>query len=805
MQTTTRVAIIGGGVVGASVLYHLTRLGWSDVMLLERSELTSGSTWHAAGGFHTLNGDTNMAALQGYTIKLYKELEEITGLSCGLHHVGGVTLADNQDRFDMLLAERAKHRFMGLETEIVGPEEIRKIAPVTNSDGILGALYDPLDGHLDPSGTTHAYAKAARMGGATIETHCMVRETSQRPDGTWDVVTDKGAIHAEHVVNAGGLWAREVGAMAGIYFPLHPMEHQYLVTEEVPLIAEMMADGKEHPHVMDPAGENYLRQEGRGLCIGFYEQPCRPWAVDGTSWEFGQDLLPNDFDKIEQSIDFAYKRFPDLERAGVKNVIHGPFTFAPDGNPLVGPVPGVRNYWSACGVMAGFSQGGGVGLMLAQWMIEGETERDTMAMDVARFGDWITPGYTLPKVIENYQKRFSVAYPNEELPAARPNRTTPMYDIFSEMGAVWGQQYGLEVANYFAQGEEPTFETPSFRRSDAFDATAREVRAVRDSVGINEVQNFGKYRVTGPRARAWLNRIMAGRVPAPGRLSLTPMLSPKGRLIGDFTISCLADDHFQLTASYGAQAFHWRWFLQHQEDGVILCNISDQRTGFQIAGPRARDVLAACTRSDVTDMRFFDVRHLTVGMADCIVQRVSYTGDLGYEIYCDPMSQRALWSTLWEAGQPHGMTPFGMRAMMSLRLDKFFGSWMAEFSPDYTAAETGLDRFISFKKNDDFIGRAAAEADRDKGPARTLVAFDVDAQDADVQGYEPIWLEGKVVGFCTSGGYSHHAGKSIALGFLPSERVAETPDVEIEILGQMRRAKVIAEPLFDPDGTRMRG
>lgn len=804
MQTTTRVAVIGGGVVGCSVLYHLTKLGWSDVMLLERSELTAGSTWHAAGGFHTLNGDTNMAALQGYTINLYKELEEITGLSCGLHHVGGVTLADNRDRFDMLLAERAKHRFMGLETEIVTPEEIKRIAPVTNTDGILGALYDPLDGHLDPSGTTHAYAKAARMGGATIETRCMVRETNPRPDGTWDVVTDKGTIHSEHIVNAGGLWAREVGAMAGVYLPLHPMEHQYLVTEEVPLIVEMMAEGREHPHVMDPAGESYLRQEGKGLCIGFYEQPCRPWAVDGTSWDFGQDLLPNDFDKIEQSIDFAYKRFPDLGRAGVKSVIHGPFTFAPDGNPLVGPVPGLRNYWSACGVMAGFSQGGGVGLMLAQWMIEGETERDTMAMDVARFGDWITPGYTLPKVIENYQKRFSVAYPNEELPAARPNRTTPMYDIFSEMGAVWGQQYGLEVANYFAQGGEPAYETPSFRRSDAFAATGREVHAVRHAVGINELQNFGKYRVTGPRARAWLNRIMAGRVPAPGRLSLSPMLSCKGRLIGDFTLSCLSETEFQLTASYTAQAFHWRWFLQHQEEGVTFENISDLRTGFQIAGPRARDLLTACTRADVADLGFFDVRRLTVGMSDCIVQRVSYTGDLGYEIYCDPINQRALWSTLWAAGQPLGITPFGMRAMMSLRLDKFFGSWMAEYSPDYTAAETGLERFIHFDKSADFIGRAAAEAERDAGPRRRLVAFEVDADGADVHGYEPIWLSGAVVGFCTSGGYAHHSQTSVALGFLPTDLPDVASQVDIEILGQMRTARVLTKPLFDPDGARMR-
>jgi dimethylglycine dehydrogenase len=805
MKTTTRVAVIGGGVVGASVLYHLTKLGWSDVMLLERSELTSGSTWHAAGGFHTLNGDTNMAALQGYTIRLYKELEELTGLSCGLHHVGGVTLADNQDRFDMLVAERAKHRFMGLETEIVGPDEIKKIAPVTNVEGIIGGLYDPLDGHLDPSGTTHAYAKAARMGCATIETHTMVKETNQRPDGTWDVVTDKGTIHAEHVVNAGGLWAREVGAMAGVYFPLHPMEHQYIVTDEVPLIRDMMADGIEHPHVMDPAGESYLRQEGRGLCIGFYEQPCRPWAVDGTSYNFGQELLADDFDKIEDSINFAYKRFPDLEKAGVKSVIHGPFTFAPDGNPLVGPVPGMRNYWSACGVMAGFSQGGGVGLMLAQWMVEGECERDTMAMDVARFGDWITPGYTLPKVIENYQKRFSVSYPNEELPAARPFRQTPMYDVFDEMGAVWGQQFGLEVVNYFATGDEPRYETPSFRRSNAFEATAREVKAVREAVGINETHNFGRYLVTGPNARAWLDRVMAGRVPQIGRLSLTPMLSHKGRLIGDFTISCLGEEAFQLTASYGSQAYHMRWFEQNEMDGVTVENVSDKLTGFQIAGPKAREVLAACTRSDISTMKFMDVRHMKVGMVDCLVQRVSYTGDLGYEIYCDPMAQRALWRTLWEAGQDHGMLPFGMRAMMSLRLDKFFGSWLSEFSPDYTAAETGLDRFISFKKNADFIGRAAAEAEREAGPARKLCAFEVDADDADVNAYEPIWLGGEVVGFCTSGGYSHHAGKSIAQGFVPLDQAHNGLEVKIEILGKMCNARLITTPLFDADGARMRG
>lgn len=801
MKTTTQAVIIGGGVVGASVLYHLTKLGWSDVMLVERSELTSGSTWHAAGGFHTLNGDTNMAALQGYTIKLYRELEAITGMSCGLHHVGGVTLADNQDRFDMLVAERAKHRYMGLETEIVGPEDIAKIAPITNLDGIIGGLYDPLDGHLDPSGTTHAYARAARMGGATIALHTKVVETNQRADGTWDVVTDKGTIHAEHVVNAAGLWAREVAAMAGTYVPLHPMEHQYIVTDDLPEIYQRDA---EHPHVMDPAGESYLRQEGRGLCIGFYEQTCAPWAVDGTPWDFGHELLPDNLDKIAESIDFAYRRFPVLERAGVKSVIHGPFTFAPDGNPLVGPVPGLRNYWSACGVMAGFSQGGGVGLMLAQWMVEGECERDVTAMDVGRYGKWITPGYTRPKVIENYQNRFSVSYPNEELPAARPHRTTPMYDIFSDLGAVWGHQFGLEVANYFARDDEPDYETPTFRRSDAFAATAREVKAVRSHVGINEVQNFGKFSVTGRGARPWLDYIMAGRIPQPGRMSLTPMLSPKGRLWGDFTVSCLAEDEFQITASYGAQEIHHRWFMQNARADTQIENISDRRTGFQVAGPKARDLLAGCTRDGVTALRFMDVRRMTIGQVACIVQRVSYTGDLGYEIYCDAMDQRQLWQTLWQAGQPLGITPFGMRAMMSLRLDRFFGSWLSEFSPDYTAAETGMDRFISFKKSADFIGRAAAEAERANPPTRMSVVFEVDADDADVVAYEPVFIDGKVQGFCTSGGFSHHAGKSVALALVPRALATDDLEVEIEIMGQLRRARRITTPLFDPDGTAMR-
>ncbi len=804
MRSQARVVVIGGGVVGCSVLYHLTKLGWSDVMLVERSELTSGSTWHAAGGFHTLNGDTNMAALQGYTIRLYRELEELTGQSCGLHHVGGITLADTPERLDMLKAERAKHRYMGLETELLSPSEIKAMAELVNVEGVLGGLYDPLDGHLDPSGTTYAYAKAARMAGAEIVTQTRVLETNARPDGGWDVVTAAGTIVAEHVVNAAGLWAREVGAMAGVNLPLMPMAHQYLLTDDLPEIYERET---EFPHVMDPGGESYLRQEGRGLCIGFYEQKCEPWSVDGTPWDFGHELLSDAFEKIEDSVAFAYRRFPVLEQAGVKSVVHGPFTFAPDGNPLVGPISGLRNYWVACAVMAGFSQGGGVGLSLAQWMVEGETERDPRAMDVARFGHWTTPTYTLEKVVENYQRRFSVSYPNEELPAARPFRRTPMYDVWDDMNAVFGVGYGLEVPNYFALDGEPRFETPSFRRSNAWEATRAEVNAVRTAVGINEVHNFSKFRVTGPSARAWLDLLMAGRIPKPGRLSLSPMLSHKGRLFGDFTIACVKDEEFFLTASYGSQDFHLRWFETHAVAGVSVENVSDLVTGFQIAGPNARRLLQSVTSGDVSSyaFRFLDVKRMTVGLLNCRVQRVSYTGDLGYEIYCDLLSQRALFDTLWQAGQELGIRPFGMRAMMSLRLDRFFGSWQREFSPDYTAAETGLERFIDFKKSVDFIGRDVAMYERENGTAKVLCAFEVDATDADVFGYEPIWQDGSVVGFCTSGGYSHWQDLSIAFGFLPTKGLENNSKYEIEILGQRHAARRLLSPKFDPDGQRMRG
>ncbi len=804
MKSHAQVVVIGGGVVGCSVLFHLTKLGWKDVVLVERSELTSGSTWHAAGGFHTLNSDPNIAALQGYTIGLYKELEEISGQSCGLHHVGGVTLACDQERMDFLTAERAKHRYMDLDTHLVTPEEIGKLCPVISIEGVIGGLYDPLDGHLDPSGTTHDYAKAARQQGAEIYLRNRVLELNPKSDGSWDVVTEQGTINTENIVNAGGLWAREVGAMVGVYHPLHPMEHQYLITEDIPEVYER---DNELPHIMDPAGETYFRQEGRGLCIGIYEQDCDSWAVDGTPWDFAAELLPNNLERISDPLEQAFKRYPCLGEAGIKTVINGPFTFAPDGNPLVGPVPGVPGYWAACAVMAGFSQGGGVGLALAEWMVHGETSSDVFAMDVARFGDWTTNAYTRDKVRENYQRRFSITYPNQELPVARPFQTTPAYGIWDQQNAVFGAGYGLEHVNYFAPEGEKRYETPSYRRSNAFEAVGAECRAVRNAVGINEIHNFGKYEVTGPGAEDWLNYLLANKMPQPGRMALSPLLAPSGVIIGDLTISCLAPETYQVVGSYSAQDYHMRWFLQHLPDeGVTLRNVSLDRIGFQIAGPSARELLSRTTRADVSNeaFPFLHTRQMEVGLSPATVCRVSYTGDLGYEIYVPAANQRALYSTLADAGQDLGLKPFGMRAMMSLRLEKSFGSWLREYKPDYTPVETGLDRFVRYQKPD-FIGRDAAIAARDAGASRRLVTMMVDADNADVQGDEPIFHKGDVVGFVTSGGYAHASEKSVAIGFVPVEMIEEGAAFEIEILGDMRPAVINNTPLFDPDGARMRG
>jgi dimethylglycine dehydrogenase len=809
MKSHAGVVVIGGGVVGASVLYHLARGGWTDVMLLERDELTSGSTWHAAGGMHTINGDPNVAKLQKYTIELYKEIEELSGQATGVHITGGVLLAATEARMDWLRGVVAKGRYLGLDLEEISAEEAHHLMPLLDPSQFVGAVRNSEDGHLDPSGVTHAYAKAARKLGATVERYTKVEDIVRREDGLWRVIISKGEVVCEHVVNCGGLWAREVGRMVGLELPVLAMEHMYLITEDMPEVAEVnRTTGKEVIHAVDFDGELYLRQERGGMLMGTYEKAGKPWSERTTPWNFGHELLEPDLDRIAPSLEVGFRHFPAFQNTGIKQVINGPFTFAPDGNPLVGPVRGLRNFWVACGVMAGFSQGGGVGLALSNWMIHGDPGFDIWAMDVARYGTWATMAYTNAKVRENYSRRFSIRFPNEELPAGRGLKTTPVYDLLAARGAQFGISYGLEVPLWYApDGVKDEF---SWRRSTDFEHVGREVEAVRMRVGLTETSSFAKYRVTGEGAAGWLDRMLACNLPKPGRMTLAPMLKDDGRLIGDFTLANLpAPGEWLILGSGLAEEHHMRWFESHlpADASVKVEALGLSMVGLSIAGPRARDLLARVVRDDVSNgaFPFMSVRRMDVGMAPCIVGRVSYTGDLGYEIWMAPEHQRHVLLALLEAGEEVGLGLFGSRAMNALRLEKGYGSWGREYRPIYDAVEAGLDRFVAWTKPCDFIGKAAATARRADGGTYRLRSFVMDARDADVIGDEAIWYGGSVVGWVTSGGFAHGSSASVAMGYVPREVADEADGFEIELLGHKHAARLQPLPLFDPGRERLRG
>ncbi|MFZ9380073.1 MAG: GcvT family protein [Ilumatobacteraceae bacterium] len=812
MKSSARVVVIGGGVVGASVLYHLTKEGWTDVVLLERKQLTAGSTWHAAGGMHTLNGDPNVARLQQYTVNLYKEIEKESGQNCGIHLPGGLQLADTPERLDWLKMAQARGRYLGMHMEMISMKEAKELNPLLEEKYFVGALYDEDEGSVDPYGVTHAYAICARNRGAEVYTDTWATDLQQRKDGTWDVITDKGNIHAEHVVNAGGLWAREVGRMAGLELPVLAMEHHYLMTEPMDEVIEYNAKhGRELPHMIDFAGEIYARQEGQSILLGTYEQDNRPWSAKETPWDFVFQLLPHDLDRISDELERGFAHFPAVGRAGIKKFVNGPFTFSPDGNPLVGPIKGMRGMWSACAVMAGLSQGGGVGLSLANWMVHGDPGADIWAMDVARYGDYATLAYTNSKVRENYSRRFRITFPNEELAAARPLHTTPIYDRLTDHNAVWGAGFGLEHPLWFQdKGLEPK-EDITFYRSNAFKNVGEESRAVRERVGFSEASNFAKYKVSGEGSAAWLQGLFTNSLPKIGRTVLTGMLNPQGKIVGEFSISRIGEEEFFLFGSQAAEVHHPRWFLAHlpENSKIRFETLSLSMVGLTVAGPRSRDVLQKLTDTSLAtkDFPFMSFRKVNIGMAPVWLSRMTYTGDLGYEMWMAPEYQRYLFDLIWDAGREFDMRLFGFRALITMRLEKNFGTWFREYRPIYTPLEAGMDRVLKF--DHDFIGREAVEAEmKAGGPKRKLVMFKVDVDPqapADVIGDEPVFHDGKVVGWITSGGYAHYSGVSLALGYIPAELANEgTKGFEIEIIGKMRPATLQLEPVLDPSGSRMR-
>lgn len=802
MKSHYRVVVIGGGVVGCSVLYHLAKFGWKDVALLERSVLAAGSSWHAAGGFHALNADPNIASLQAYTIDLLSEIERESGQSVGMHMTGGLTLAGTQDRWEWLQSAYRIFQTMGIEdVRLVTPEDAVSLCPIMSGEGILGGLWADREGYIDTTGTVQAYAKAAKLHGAEVIEGNRVLELSPVSEG-WQVVTEKGTITCEHVVNAAGLWAKQVGRMAGIELPVSPLAHHYLLTETIPEVAAL---DKELPLVVDLEGFTYMRQDQNGMLLGIYEINHEHWMMDGAPWDYGMELLEEDLDRIEHELELGFNRYPVLQNAGVKNWVCGAFTFSPDGNPLVGPIRGVRGYWSACAVMAGFLQGGGVGKSLAEWIIHGEPEADVFGMDIARYGKYAeNREYIKQTTGQFYTRRFVMTYPNEQLPAGRPLTKTPSYSGMTEAGARWGVSYGLEIPLYFAPGDFE--EQPTLKRSNAYPIIEKECHAVRTNAGLLDISGFSKFEVTGTNAEQWLDRMMASKLPSPGRIKLAPMLSPEGKLKGDLTLFNWGDGTWWIMGSYYLRAWHMRWFDNYLTDGVSIRDISDEILGFSVSGPNARKIVQKITNSDLSNQSFpfMSCQEMDMGLIRAKVARISVAGELGFEINCPVASHEILRNTLLQAGKPEGMVEYGYNALLSLRLEKSFGIWSTEFTQAYTPGMTGMDRWIDWSKPE-FVGRGKALEEKDaQSPSMVLVTLEIDALDADASGYEPIWKDNKRVGFVTSGGYGHTVKKSLAMALVEPEFSDPGTELAVHIVGVERPASVIPASPYDPSGKAMR-
>ena len=805
MKSHAQAVVIGGGLVGCSILYHLAKLGWTDVVLLERDELTSGSTWHAAAGIHGLHDHNNISKLQYYTMQLYQELERETGQGCGIFQPGSLYLAQTRDREHQLRMQAAKARYFQVEFHELSRDEAERMHPLANFDDIRCIMYEPDGGNVDPSGVTYAYAKGARALGAEIERFTPVVATTQRADGSWDVETDKGSIHADVVINAAGLWAREVAAMAGFELPLMPMEHQYFVTETIP---EIEALGKRLPLIADRDGEYYMRQEGLGLLVGAYEKGGKFWAEDGTPIDFGHELLDEDLDRIEENLLRAFERVPVLTEAGVKRVINGPMIWSPDSAALFGPVPELKNYYCCTGIIPGFSQSGGLGLTLAQWIIDGEPEMDMFPWDLARFGDWTDRSFTKARAHDQYSHRFKIHFPYEEREAGRPVKTRPVYQRQKGLGAVFGLSYGYEHPLWYAGEGVEVKEEYGFERQNSFDAVAAECKALRSGVGVLDVSNFAKYEIKGKGSADWLNRVVANYVPTEiGRSCLTPMLGVRGGIAGDFTITKLDEDAFLMIGSGIAERYHQRFFQSvPRPDSVGFTSLTEAWAGFNVAGPRSRELLQSLTDADLSNdqCKFMHNRSITIAGIEAVILRVSFSGDLGWEVYVPVAQQLILFDAILQAGKRLGVRPVGSRSLLSLRVEKGYGSWSREYSPEYWPQEVGLDRLIKLDKPE-FLGREAYIALKDKPPREKLVIAEVETVNADANGGEPIFLrDGTPVGRVSSGAYGHTVGKSLALCFIKTDYAVAGTELDIAILGLPHAAKILEKPPFDPEGARLR-
>jgi dimethylglycine dehydrogenase len=807
MQSHARIVIIGGGVVGTSALYHLVERGVTDCLLVERNELTSGSTWHAAGNCPNFSTSWNTIKFQRHSTRLYARLGDAVGYPINYHITGSIRLAHGRDRMDEYRHVVSMARAQGIDFDLLSPSEIRAKYPHITLDDIVGGLWDPFDGDIDPSQLTQAFAKGARDLGAQISRFTEVKAIERTSTGEWLVKTDKGDVTCETIVNAAGYRAGEIMAMVGHTMPIVSMSHQYLVTEA---IAELAEAGKKLPLLRDPDDSYYLRQERDGLLLGPYEWQATPHWLDGLPADFSHQLFPDDLDRLERYIERAVGRVPILGTVGVQRVINGPIPYSPDGNPYIGPAHGLPNFYQCCCFSFGIAQAGGAGKTIAEWIIDGDPEWDFWGFDPRRYTDYATKSYVVARAIELYQNEYAIGFPVEERPAGRPAKTTPVYEKLKAKGAFFCARGGWERAGYFPSAGQETLQRPSFRRQEmaSFDAVAEECRAVREAVGLLDLGGFSKFMVEGPGAARWLDRIICGRLPAVGRISLTWILNTRGGIVSEFTISRLAADRFYLVSAAAAEWHDLDVLNGHlpADGSVRIDNLTTRLGALVLAGPNSREVLARISEDDVSckALPWLSHREIEIGFARLRVLRVGYVGELGYELHAPIEHLGALYDRLWTAGADLGLRDFGMYAMDSLRLEKCYRGWKGDITHEYSPLKANFDRFVAFDKPD-FIGKEALLAERAAGPVERLVPLVLEeAGEADAPYCSSVWHGNERVGLTVSSGYGHAIGKSIALAYVRGDLIALGTELDVEILGERRKAWVSTDPIYDPTNARLK-
>ncbi len=804
MKTQARVVVIGGGAIGVSVAYHLAKYGWQDVVLLEKHELTSGSTWMAAGNCSFFHGNFYCTQVNMKSIEIYQGLEAETGQSVGWHTTGSIRTADNPGRMEELGYIYSMNRCLGLDVNWVTPEQIADLHPLMNVENHLGGLYWPDDGDVDPNGITQAMAIGAKKYGAEINQHTQVTGIDRTTGDEWVVHTDKGDITCEYIVNAAGLWAPEVAAMVGLEIPSIAGEHTHILFETIEEVEKR--DGF-YPLVRDPDRSIYIRQEMDSLILGLYESKVKQWNARGVPWDYALTELQPDIDHIAEFIEHGIYRFPIMGETGFKHVTAGPITYTPNGDPLVGPAYPLKNFFHACGYSFGITQAGGIGHYLAGWIMEGEPELDLWPMDSRRYGAYANWAYNHEKIEDTYPRLYAIITPNDWRDAARPNRTAPIYEYQKQAGAVFGDYYGWECPNYFTDNADDARENPGWKRNNAFKYVAAECEHVMNHVGLLDLSRFAKTRISGPGAEAWLNTMTCQKVPTGhGRIALSPMLDKNGAFKTDMTVTKTGDqEYFCVTASVGKR-HDQHWMIQNlPADGSVTMEDVTYKLGcLVIAGPKSRDVLAEACYGDVSNeaFPFGTSRELFVGRIKCRVNRMNYVGELGYEIFHPIESQIAVYQALAAAGAKFDLKMFGMYAMDSMRLEKGYLAWKSEMNVHHTPLETNVAWTVKMDK--DFIGKAGLEKQQADGIALKLVTLLVDADDADAWGYNPIYNGDQRVGMTSSGGYGHRTKQSIAFGYVPPELAKPGTELEVEILGDKRPAKVAAMSVYDPKMERMK-